>query len=300
MPHSHSHEPRSFNRAFAVGVALNTGLVAGQVVFGFLANSLALLADAGHNLTDVLGLLLAWGAGYLARRKPTPRRTYGLRRASILAALLNALLLLLAVGAIAWEAVGRFARPEPVAAGTVIAVAAAGVVVNTASALLFLSGGRKDLNVRGAFLHLAADAAVSVGVAASGLAVRWTGWTWLDPATSLVIAVVITAGTWNLLRESINLSMDAVPAGVDLPGVRTFLAGLPGVTEVHDLHIWGMSTTETALTVHLVKPAAVVDDVWLAAVGGELHDKFGIDHATIQVENGETRQPCKLAPDEVV
>lgn len=300
MSHDHNHAATSHNRAFAIGIALNLAFVAIESVFGVLANSLALLADAGHNLSDVLGLLLAWGAGYLAKRRPTLRRTYGLRRSSILAALLNALLLLIAVGAIAWEAIGRFAHPEPVLGGTVIAVAAVGVVINTITALLFLSGRKDDLNIRGAFLHMAADAAVSLGVVVTGVVIGITGWAWLDPVTSLLIAFVITVGTWNLLRQSIDLSMDAVPEGVDLPGVRAFLASLPGVAEVHDLHIWGMSTTETALTVHLIKPEAKADDDWLAWVGNELHDQFDIEHATIQVETGQGSQPCKLASDEVV
>lgn len=300
MSHDHNHAATSHNRAFAIGIALNLTFVALEAVFGVLANSLALLADAGHNLSDVLGLLLAWGASYLAKRRPTLRRTYGFRRSSILAALLNALLLLIAVGAIGWEAIGRFAHPEPVLGGMVIAVAAVGVVINTITALLFMSGRKDDLNIRGAFLHMAADAAVSLGVVITGVVIGITGWAWLDPVTSLLIAFVITVGTWHLLRQSIDLSMDAVPEGVDLPGVRAFLTSLPGVVEVHDLHIWGMSTTETALTVHLVKSEAKADDDWLAWVGHELHHKFDIEHATIQVESGQGSQPCKLAPDEVV
>ncbi len=300
MTHDHGHAPANHNRAFAVGVALNLGFVVVEVVFGILANSLSLLADAGHNLGDVLGLLLAWGASYLAKRRPTPRRTYGLRRSSILAALLNAILLLVAVGAISWEAVGRLVQPAPVSGRTVVAVAVAGVVINAVTALLFMAGRHHDLNIRGAFLHMAADAAISLGVVVAGVAIALTGWGWLDPAVSLVLGVVITVGTWGLLRESVNLSMDAVPEGVDLPSVRAFLAGLPGVVEVHDLHIWGMSTTETAMTAHLVKPGATVDDDWLATVARELHDRFQIEHATIQVESGRSNVPCNLAPDDII
>jgi len=300
MSHHHDHAAENYDRAFAIGIALNMAFVVVEAAFGLTAGSLALLADAGHNLSDVLGLLLAWGASYLAKRRPTPRRTYGLRRSSILAALFNALLLLMAVGAIAWEAIGRFFHPGAVAGGTVIAVAAVGVVINTITALLFMSGRQHDLNIRGAFLHMAADAAVSLGVVVAGTIMALTGAVWLDPAISLVIAAVIAVGTWDLLRQSLNLSMDAVPAGINETGVRAFLAGLPGVIEVHDLHIWALSTTETALTVHLVKPAATVDDDWLAGISHELHDRFGIEHATIQVECGQGSKPCKLAPDEVV
>jgi cobalt-zinc-cadmium efflux system protein len=249
---AHRHDSADFERAFAWGVALNVGFVAAEVGFGLYADSLALLADAGHNASDVLGLLLAWAAERLGRRRPTARRTYGLRRSSILAALLNAALLLIAIGAIAWEAVQRLARPEPVAGGTIMAVAAAGVVVNAATALLFLSGRTSDLNVRGAFLHMVADAGVSVGVVLAGLGMRLTGWLWLDPTASLAVVAVIAVGTWGLLRESADLALDAVPEGIDPAAVRDYLRGLPGITELHDLHIWAMSTTETALTVHLV------------------------------------------------
>lgn len=295
MAHAHTHAP-DFGRAFAWGVALNAAFVAAEAGFGLAADSLALLADAGHNAGDVLGLLLAWWADRLSRRLPTPRRTYGLRRSSVLAALANAALLLVAVGAIAWEAVRRLHQP-PVAGGTVVAVAAIGVAVNAATALLFFAGRRHDLNVRGAFLHMAADAAVSAGVVAAGLVMRATGWAWLDPAVSLAIVAVITAGTWGLLRESLDLALDAVPAGIDPAAVRAYLAGLPGVAAVHDLHIWGMSTTATALTAHLVRPCGRLDDALLARARRELHDRFGIGHVTIQVEAGH---PCDLAPDQVV
>jgi cobalt-zinc-cadmium efflux system protein len=300
MSHGHSHSAVDYNRAFAVGVILNVGFVLTEAAFGIWADSLALLADAGHNLSDVLGLLLAWGALYLTRRRPTERRTYGLRRSSVLAALFNALLVLVAVGAIAWEAIGRLAHPVPVSGGTVVAVAAVGVVVNTVTALLFWSGRETDLNIRGAFVHMAADAAVSLGVVVSGVLMGVTGWTWLDPAISLLIAGVIAAGTWGLLRRSIDLSLDAVPEGIDMAGIRAYLMALPGVAEIHDLHVWALSTTETALTVHLVKPEATVDDDWLARVSQELHDRYSIEHATIQVECGRATQPCKLRPEDTV
>lgn len=300
MAHDHSHNGSAFHRAFAIGVTLNLSFVTIEAGFGLWANSLALLADAGHNLSDVLGLLLAWGASYLSRRPPTPSRTYGLRRSSILAALSNAVLLLVAVGAIAWEAIGRFAAPAPVSGSTVTVVAAIGVVVNAATALLFASGRKGDLNVRGAFLHMAADAAVSLGVVIAGVAIQFTGWEWLDPAISLLITVVIIIGTWSLLRQSVELSLDAVPHGIDAVGIQAYLLGLPGVSEVHDLHIWPLSTTETALTAHLIRPDAVIDDVWLADVTNKLHVDFDIDHATIQIESGKGEKECRLAPPEVV
>ncbi len=266
-------------------------------MFGFVAGSLALLADAGHNLSDVLGLALAWGAAWLGRRQPTPRRTYGLRRSSILAALGNAMLLLLAVGAIVWEAVRRLQAPEPVEIGIVLWVAAFGVIVNAGTALLFFRGRGADLNIRGAYLHMLADAAVTVGVIVAALAMGATGWLWLDPAVGLVIAAVILVGTWGLLRDSVDLALDAVPRGIDPSAVEAFLTAQPGVSTIHDLHIWAMSTTETALTVHLVRPAAALDDGLLARLRRELHDRFAIAHATIQVETGD---PCPQAPAHVL
>ena len=283
-PHQHRHGPPAHDRAFALGVALNLGFVIVEVAFGVLAHSTALIADAGHNLSDVLGLALAWGAGVLARRLPTPRRTYGLRRTTILAAVANAGLLFVAMGAIALEAVQRLATPAPVVAGTVIAVAAAGVAVNLGTALLFRSGHTHDLNVRGAYLHMAADAAVSLGVVAAGLGIRWTGWLWLDPVASLGIVVVVILGTWGLLRDSLNLALDAVPAGIDPAEVQRYLAGIPGVTEVHELHIWAMSTTDAALTAHLVIPTAPTGDALVEEISAELHRRFGIEHATLQIE----------------
>ena len=293
--HDHSHAPANFGRAFAIGIALNVGFVVIEAVYGRLSHSLALVADAGHNLSDVLGLLLAWGASVLARRRPTLRRTYGLRRSSILAALVNAVVLLIAVGGIAWEALRRFGNPEPTAGGTVIVVAAIGIAVNGVTALLFLSGRQDDLNIRGAFLHMAADAGVSLGVVLAGLAILATGWAWLDPTVSLVIVAVIVVGTWGLLRDSVNLTLDAVPEGIDMTDVQRYLGSLPAVTEVHDLHVWGMSTTETALTAHLVIPDATCDDATLARICGELHDRFGIEHATLQVESGDPAHPCSCS-----
>jgi cobalt-zinc-cadmium efflux system protein len=244
----HHHAPKNYNKAFVIGTALNIGFVAIEASFGLLTQSLALLADAGHNLSDVLGLLLAWGASVLAQQPPTQRYTYGLRRSSILAALLNAIILLLAMGAIAWESIRRFFSPNEVPGMTIIIVAAIGVVINTATALLFMSGREGDLNIRGAFWHMAADALVSVGVVLAGMAILLTGWLWFDPVVSLVIVVVVVYGTWQLLRDSVNLALDAVPREIEPQAVRQFLCERPGVEQVHDLHIWAMSTTETALT----------------------------------------------------
>lgn len=298
--HGHAHGPANYDRAFAIGIALNTGFVVAEAVYGFLANSLALLADAGHNLSDVLALLLAWGAASLAKRLPSARYTYGMRRTSILASLANAALLLVAVGAIVWEAVQRLGRPEPVAEMTVIWVAAVGIAVNGATALLFMAGRKGDLNIRAAFLHMASDAVVSLGVVLAALAILATGWSWLDPAVSIAIAVVIVIGTWSLLKESIDLALDAVPAKIDRDAIERYLAGLPGVTEVHDLHIWAMSTTDVALTAHLVRPGATLDDGLLMAACRDLSGRFGIGHATLQVEAGDPAHPCGLAPVEVV
>jgi cobalt-zinc-cadmium efflux system protein len=296
--HGHSHTPPSNDAAFAIGVVLNLGFVVAEVVYGLTANSLALLSDAGHNLSDVFGLLIAWGAIYISKSLPTKRHTYGLRRSSILAALTNAIVLLLVVGGIIWEAVGRFAHPETVAGKTVMWVAAAGVVINTISALLFMAGRDKDLNIKGAFMHMASDALVSVGVVVVGFAIGLTGWHWLDPAMSIVISIIIIWGTWGLLRESLNLALDAVPKRIDIHAVEKYLAGLNGVTAVHDLHIWGMSTTETALTVHLVMPVPPADGKFLHEVCHELHEDYEIGHATIQIEHGDAE--CHQAPEHVV
>lgn len=298
--HGHSHAPADFGRAFALGTALNVGFVVLQVVFGLLAHSLALLADAGHNLGDVLGLLLAWWASHLVKTRPTERRTYGLGRSSVLAALANAIFLLVAVGGITWEAVRRFRDPAPVAGGTVMWVAGAGIVINAATALLFLRGREHDLNIRGAFLHMAADALVSAGVVVAGAVILWTGWQWLDPVTSLIINAVVVWGTWGLLRDATNLALDAVPPGIDMAAVRRYLQELPGVREVHDLHVWGLSTTQTALTAHLVRPDAGTDDALLAHICTDLREKFGIAHATIQTEHGDAAHPCRLADERAV
>jgi cobalt-zinc-cadmium efflux system protein len=305
MTHDHDHPghsqgPPSNNAAFAIGVVLNLGFVVAEVFYGLAAHSLALISDAGHNLSDVFCLLLAWGATYLTRSAPTKRRTYGWRRSSILAALINAIVLLVVVGGITVEAIRRFAHPESVAGGTVMAVAAAGIVVNTISAWLFMAGRKSDLNLKGAFLHMAGDAAVSVGVVIAAFAIRLTGWPWLDPAASLAIGAVIVWGTWGLLRESINLSMDAVPEGIDPRAVEDYLASLSGVTAVHDLHIWAMSTTEVALTVHLVMEEAPQNDLFLHKVCDELCARFGIGHATTQIECGNCERICQQAPVHVV
>jgi len=296
----HHHAPVNHNRAFAIGIALNLAFVLIEAIFGFFAHSLALLADAGHNLSDVLGLLLAWGAIYLSRRPPTKRRTYGLRRSSILAALANAIFLLIAIGGIAWEAIQRFKSPAHVAAGTVIWVAVVGIVINSATAILFMSGRKRDMNIEGAYLHMATDAAVSLGVVVAGIIIWYTGRYWIDPVVSLLIVAVITVGTWGLLRRSVDLALDAVPEGIDPAAVRDYLAGLPGVSAIHDLHIWAMSTTEAALTAHLVRPQATDDDQFLHATARALHDRFAIEHVTIQVERGTGAEECHLERDGAV
>jgi len=286
------HHGAEHNRAFAIGVVLNLGFVAVEAAFGVVAGSLALLADAGHNLGDVLGLLLAWGATYLARLRPTRRRTYGWRSSTILAALVNAAILLVAVGGIASEGVRRLYEPARVAGKTVMLVAAVGIVINAATALLFRPRRKHDVNIRGAFLHLAGDAAVSAGVVVAGVGMLATDWQWLDPIVSLIIAVVLLVGSWRLLRDSINLALHAVPEGIDPEQVRRYLCGLPGVMAVHDLHIWAMSTTETALTVHLVKPNPEADDAVISRATEELRELFGIQHTTMQWERENHSGPC--------
>lgn len=280
----HSHAPKDFGFAFLVGTVLNTGFVVVEAAAGFFANSMALLADAGHNASDVLGLLMAWGASVLLKRQPTRRFTYGYGSTTILAALANAVLLLVAVGAIVLEAVRRFGAPEPVASGTMIAVAAIGILINGFTAWLFASGRHGDVNVRGAFLHMAADAAISLGVVVAGLAIMFTGWNWLDPLVSLVVGVIIVWGTWGLLRDSTMLAMHGVPEGIDLGKVRERLSGLSGVAGLHDLHIWPTSTTDTALTCHLLMPAGHPGDTFLLDTAKLLHEEFGIGHATLQIE----------------
>ena len=293
----HSHAPDSFGFAFAVGVALNTAFVVAELAFGYAANSLALISDAVHNFSDVIALLLAWAASWLAQKQPTDQHTYGYRRASILAALVNAGLLLIAVGGIAVEAIQRIEAPAAVAGGTVVVVAALGIIVNGGTALLFMRGRHGDLNIRGAFLHMAADAAVSLGVVVAAGVIMWTGWQWVDPAISLGIAAIVLASGWGLARDSVNLALDGVPRGIELAGVRDYLGRLDGVIEVHDLHVWAMSTNETALTVHLVRPGGF-DDAFLHDVCAELSHRFNIHHATLQIEAGS--DVCRLAPAEVV
>ena len=285
--------PGDFGRAFALGTLLNVGFVAVEAAAGWYAESLALLADAGHNLSDVLSLLLAWGAVALARRAPGGRFTYGLRSTTILAAVANASLILVVAGGIAWEAIGRFGQPAPVNSLVVVTVAAIGVVVNAATAALFHSGRRGDVNVRGAFWHMVADALVSLGVVATGVAMMLGGGSWLDPAISLVVVAVIVYGTWDLFAEAVGLALHAAPRFVDPLAVRAYLEKLPGVAGVHDLHIWGMSTTDTALSAHLVFPAGHPGDAFLAEVARELDRVFRIGHATLQIELGGSG--CALA-----
>jgi len=301
--HGHHHgggvaSPASFTAAFAIGTALNLAFALAELGVGFFANSLALISDALHNFSDVIALLLAWCAAWLCTRRPTASHTYGYRRASILAALGNAALLFAATGAILTEAVRRLLAPEPVATGPMLWVAALGIAINAATALMFVRGRHHDLNVRGAFLHMAGDAAVSLGVVIAAVLIGWTGWLWIDPAVSVAVAAVILITTWGLTRDALNLALDAVPANIDRHAVEAYLASLPGVIEVHDLHIWAMSTTETALTAHLVRPNAGLDDHLLADAAHELAHRFGIRHATMQIEAGLTE--CPLAPAHVV
>ncbi|MEC4805149.1 MAG: cation diffusion facilitator family transporter [Jaaginema sp. PMC 1079.18] len=298
--HDHHHAPSNYNKAFVIGTILNVGFVAVEAVFGLLTQSLALLADAGHNLSDVLGLLLAWGASYLVQRPPSQRYTYGLRRSSILAALFNSIILLLTMGAIAWEAVRRFFDPSEVPGTTIIFVAAVGVAINTATALMFMSGREGDLNIRGAFWHMAADALVSLGVVLAGIGILLTGWLWFDPVVSLVIVVVVVYSTWQLLKDSGNLALDAVPRDIEPQAVRQYLCERPGVTQVHDLHIWAMSTTETALTAHLVMPQGIGGDRFLQETSEALETHFGIAHATLQLETGDPNHPCGLEAEDRV
>lgn len=282
--HGHHHAPASFGRAFAIGIALNLGFVVVEAAYGIVAGSMALVADAGHNLSDVLGLVIAWGASVLTARPPSARFTYGFKSSSILAALANASLLLVALGAIVVETIRRLIEPEPVAGGPVMIVAAIGIVINAATALMFMRGSKHDINIRGAYLHMAADAAVSAGVVVAGFLITMTGFAWIDPVTSLVIVAVIAIGTWDLLRDSVKMGLHGVPASIDEGAVRNFLCGQPGVTAVHDLHIWPMSTTETALTAHLVMPQGHPGDAFLRELAHELEHDFRIGHTTVQIE----------------
>jgi cobalt-zinc-cadmium efflux system protein len=280
----HNHAPKDFGRAFAIGTALNIGFVILEAGYGFYANSIALLADAGHNLSDVFGLLMAWGASTLVKRPPTERFTYGYRSATILAALANGILLLLATGAICWEAFHRIGNPQPVAGKTVMIVAAIGVLINGFTAWLFVAGRKDDININGAYMHMAADAVIALGVVFTGLAILMTGWHWLDPVVSIVISVIIAWGTWGLLRGAADMALAAVPANIDPAKVRRHLAAIGGVTAIHDLHIWPMSTTETALTCHLVMPGGHPGDAFLLEIASSLRDTFAIQHATVQIE----------------
>lgn len=284
IDHHHLHNGLKYRRAFAIGITLNVLFVIAEAYYGWQTGSLALLSDAGHNLSDVLGLMIAWGGFFLGNLRPSRTHTYGLGRATIMAAVFNALLLLVVVGGIAWEAIDRFKQPVPIEGGVVMLVAAAGVAINGTTAWLFMSGNRHDLNIRGAYLHMAADALVSLGVVIIGALFIVTGWTWLDPAISLVIALVILFGTWDLMRHSLLLSLDGVPASIELDAVRNYLSALPEVDAVHDLHVWAMSTSETALTVHLVTCSGNPGDDFLHRVAGELRDSFAIHHTTIQIE----------------
>lgn len=292
--HAHSHAPANFGAAFAVGILLNGGFVVAEVVCGLFSHSLALVADAGHNTSDVLGLLLAWGAAAWSKRQASGRHTYGWKRSSILAALGNAIFLLVSVGVIAWEAVRRFRNPQALSASTMIWVSAAGILVNGITALMFAAGRKSDLNVRAAFAHMAADAIISAGVVVAGIVILFTGWSWLDPVMSLVLSAIIVAGTWGLLRDSVGLALDAVPAGVELDAVRSYLSALPKVANVHHVHVWGLSTNESALTAHLVLTTGAVDNDLLHRICHELKDRFGIGHTTIQFEACGDRCPSDL------
>ena len=298
--HSHAHAPASFGKAFAIGLALNLSFVVVEWIFGASANSLALMADAAHNLGDALALLLAWMATGLAKRAPSARFTYGLRGSSILAALLNAAALMLITGGLGWEAMRRISNPSPVEGSIVIWVALVGVAVNGITAWLFMQGGKKDLNLRGVYLHMAGDAAVSLAVAVAGGVVLYTGWYWLDPALTLVVSAFILWSSWGLLRQSLGLALQAVPEGIEQPAVRECLAGLPGVSDVHDVHVWAMSTSENAMTAHLVVPGRHPGDEFLRAAAALLEKRFGIHHATLQIEIADTGRACSFAPDHVV
>ncbi len=296
--HNHHHEINNYNRSFAIGIALNVIFVIIEVSYGLVADSLALIADAGHNLSDVMSLMLAWGASYLATKHPTHTRTYGLRKVTIMASLLSTVLLFVALGGIAWESIERLSSPQPVNGTIIIIVAAIGVVINTATALLFVKGQKHDLNIRAAYLHMAADAAISLGVVIAGIAIMLTGWLWLDPAISLGIAVIILFGTWRLLKDSIDLSIDAVPQGIDVTLIKSYLSGMENVSDIHDLHVWALSTTETALTVHLVTNCELIDNCFLQEIQEHLHHHFNISHTTIQIENEAGDYNCVLNREE--
>lgn len=298
MPHDHAPSVPQANGNFKIAIGLNVLIVILQVVYGFLSHSIALIADAGHNLTDVLSLLLALGANILAARPPTPKRTYGYRRTTILAALLNAAILLVTTGAILFAAIERLRHPAPVAGGTVAIIAGIGIVLNGVSAWLFARGRKGDLNVKAAFLHMAGDAAVSAGVVIAGIIILWTGALWVDPAMSIIISIVIALGTWSVLRDSFNLAADAVPAHIDPAAIEQYLRSVNGVRDVHDLHIWAMSTMHVVLTAHLIIPERNMEDNLLFTIAGELHDRFGVEHTTLQIERGALA--CELADEHVI
>jgi cobalt-zinc-cadmium efflux system protein len=279
--HSLSH---TYNKAFSIGIILNISYVIVEFTYGFVTNSMALIADAGHNLSDVIGLSIAWGASYLAKTTPTYNRTYGLKKTTIVAALLNALILLIAVGAITIESIRKLINPQPVEGTIIITVAAMGVAINAFTAFLFIKGKEKDINIKGVYLHMAADAGISCGVVVAGIIITFSNWLWLDPLVSIVISIIITMGTWRLLKDSFMLSMDAVPNNIDIEKVKYFLLSLPKVKDLHDLHIWGMSTTESALTVHLVLECVPADNKLIEIINKSLQDDFGINHPTIQIE----------------
>ena len=295
--HDHSDAPANFNAAFGIGIGLNIAFVAIEAFYGWKVDSLALLADAGHNLSDVIGLVLAWGGALAGRLRPDARHTYGWKRASILAAFINALLLLVAMGSLAWEAAHRLQSPQPSQGVTVMVVAGIGIVVNTATALLFMRGRERDINIRGAFLHMAADALVSAGVVVAGALALAFGWDWIDPVISLLIAIVIVAGSARLLKQSVHLMFDGVSDSVDLREVQTLLESLPGVARVHDLHVWAMGTSQIALTAHLVMPEGQADDAFLASATNQLRERFKIEHATLQVVRTPFTLPCAIPDD---
>lgn len=297
MSHEHSHQVANYNRSFAIGITLNILFVAIELVYGVFADSLALIADAGHNFSDVVSLLLAWGASLLAAKAATEKRTYGLKKATVLASMASAILLLIALGIITWEAIGRFLRPQPVEGVTVIVVAGIGVIINTVTALLFVKGQKEDLNIRGAFLHMAADAGVSLGVVVAAIIIHFKGWLWIDPVVSLAIVAVILIGTWGLLRDSINYAVDAVPKSIDIANIRQYLLSFEHVICIHDLHVWPLSTNENALTVHVVVDNEMLDNDFLRDLQQDLHDRFGIEHSTIQVETTLQENNCLLAKE---
>jgi cobalt-zinc-cadmium efflux system protein len=299
MAHNHENEVKNYNKAFTLGISLNIVFVIIEAIYGMMADSLALIADAGHNLSDVVSLLLAWGAFYLAKKSPSSQRTYGFKKVTILASLLSAILLLIALTVIAWEAIERFSDPQPVDGMIVIIVAGIGVIINTLTALLFMKDQKDDLNIRGAYLHMAADAGVSLGVVIAGIAILFTGWLWLDPVLSLFIVFVILVSTWGLLRDSMNLSIDAVPKDIDVLNIKTYLLALEDVSAVHALHVWALSTTENALSVHILSTKKELDNTFLDDIQEHLHHEFDIVHSTIQVETVSEDYICPIKKIEV-